>query len=97
MRDALTPEQYADLAAAPPAAGHGPWSRTDMLLASLLDAVRVGNYHFAVANGAKNAKAPEPTRRPGVDGGAVRALTAEGRAYLQRLRDNRGGTPSASS
>jgi hypothetical protein len=90
MRDALTPEQYADLAARP-AAGHGPWSRTDMLLAAVLDAVRVGNFHFAAAHGAKGARPPEPIRRPGVDGGNVHPLNEAGRVYLQRLRENRGG------
>jgi hypothetical protein len=91
MRDALTPEQYAALAGQPDG-GHGAWSRTDMLLASILDGVRVGNYYFATANGAKRLRPPDPTRRPGVGGGGnVRPISDEARAYLQRLRDNRGG------
>lgn len=89
MRDALTPEQYAQLTAAP-AKGHGPWSRTDMLLASIVDLLRVGNYHFAVANGAKNVKPPQPVRRPGVAPAGQQPLTADGRAYLEQIRANRG-------
>lgn len=90
MRDALTPEQYAALAAAPPQ-GHGPWTRGEMLLASVVDAVRVGNWQFATANGAKSSTPPEPVRRPGVErAGNVRAISPEGRAYLQRIRERRG-------
>lgn len=44
-----------------------PWSRAEMLLAQVVDAVNNGTYVLTVANSEKNAQvpAPEPVRRPG--------------------------------
>jgi len=48
-----------------------PWSRTDMLLAALVDEMRRSNWLFSVVNsrkGSKQPKYPDPIVRPGVAG-----------------------------
>lgn len=85
LRESLPAEEYAAMSAQSPERGvHGPWSRTEMLLAQLIDAARVGNWQFVLANlkeGAQQPAAPEPVRRPGVEPGVTRrpSLAAVGR------------------
>jgi len=44
----------------------GQWSHQEMLLASLVDAVRAQTYVLRRVNGDKSAKPPDPVPRPGV-------------------------------
>ncbi len=46
---------------------HGPWSQADMLLASVVDALRRLEWAYAVVHSKGSPpKAPEPITRPGV-------------------------------
>ncbi|MFD0276176.1 hypothetical protein ACFVHB_20045 [Kitasatospora sp. NPDC127111] len=88
MRNALTPEQREQAAqgARPDLA---PWTGTELLLASLLDAVRVQTAVAVAAAGGK-PKMPDPTPRPGIPpkNTTRRRLTDEQRRALDpRLRN----------
>jgi hypothetical protein len=87
IRDALTDDDLTQIAKEP-RRGHGPWSSTDLLLASAIDHLKWVIYAVYAAQGGK-PKQPDPLPRPGV-ATKRRALSPEGRAYLQRLRDNQG-------
>lgn len=90
IRDAIPDDELAAMAKRRDAeAGHGPWARSDLLLAAIKDSVDWLVYVTAKANGG-SPKEPEPYPRPGVVAKRRKALTAEGHAYLQRLRDNQG-------
>lgn len=72
---------------------HGRWSRSDLLLAALVDEVRFYRHDFATANSEKGKgpkKDPDPIPRPGVESKRARKLNDEQRTYLERLRQNRG-------
>ena len=84
QRDQLTD---AELAAAAEAENvpHGPWSRGDMLLAAVFDAV-LQLIHVQIRRAGVDADPPEPLRRPGVTG-VRRQANPQAIAYLQRIRD----------
>ena len=66
IRNATPPEDLEKAAAdARPEAA--PWSKVEMLLAQLIDAVNRGTYVLTLANSKEGAKVepPEPVRRPG--------------------------------
>jgi len=84
VRDDLTDEQLTAVGGQP-RRGHGPWSNTDLLLASAIDHLKWVIYAVYAAQGGK-PKQPQPTPRPGV-APKRRALSAEGSAYLRRLRE----------
>lgn len=93
VRESMTPQQLAESKAT----GHGRWSRTNHLLAGILDAVRVGNWQY-VASQVKQGQAgapPQPHSRPGIDDNVI-PLTAEAADYMdryyERLRTNHGST-----
>lgn len=64
MRDALTPEDRARLAARP-RSGHGQWSHTDLLLALAVDSIR--QQTWVLGEWKERPPAPEPIPRPGVE------------------------------
>jgi len=70
----------------------GQWSHTEMLIASLIDAVRTNTFVLQRVNGVK-VKAPEPIPRPGVPSKKRkkrRQLTPEQTALvLARIRGER--------
>ena len=91
LRDRLTSKDFQD---APEPDGWGPWSRTEELLAVLIDHVNWLQYATLAAAGG-NPPEPVPFRRPGVgQSGRERrihaALTA---AHVQYLRDHDGAAP----
>ena len=67
---------------------HGPWAKADYLLAAVIDAVNVLTYKVDSALGG-NYKF-EPVDRPFIKSKSG-ALDADQRAYLQRIREARGG------
>lgn len=83
VRDALDDDELLDMAKEPPR-GHGPWSNTDLLLASAIDHLKWVIFAVYAAQGGK-PKRPEPTPRPGVKR-KQRRLGADQFAHLQRLR-----------
>ncbi len=87
LRNAMTPEQLRQAAdgARPDLA---PWTGTEMLLASILDAVRNLTAVSLAAAGGKPTP-PDPTPRPGIPPKSTtrKRLTAEQRAALDpRMR-----------
>jgi hypothetical protein len=79
----MTPAQLAQAAGADGA--YGPWSLTDTLLARAGDALEWLMYAKTDGKGTK----PTPFPRPGVKS-AVTPINDEARAFLQRIRDQRG-------
>lgn len=97
IRDSLTDEEIAQFADSAPD-GHGAWSSETLRLAALEDAVnRLTAVTIFLAGDRKGQpKMPDPVRRPGLTGKAVKrkpVLTDEGRAYLKYLRENHGALP----
>jgi hypothetical protein len=94
--DALGPQRLAELAARP-SEGFGPWSRLDMRVASLEDAVNRVAWILMQVNSKEGTKVPkpEPVPRPGVAGKTRRrsGLSDDARNYLQYLRDHQGAMP----
>ncbi len=89
----MTDDEIADLAAKDPV-GYGRWTRSDLRLAALEDAVhqQTAMMIWLASDRKSKPRMPEPVRRPGIR--IKRAvLTDEGRAYLQHLRDNQGALP----
>lgn len=87
LREALTPEQLAEL---PEPDGHGPWSRTDHLLAALVDRASLLVWQQTQINGGKRTQPPPPLPRPGVEPvEGKRRVSAAGIAYLADLRERR--------
>lgn len=82
IRDALDEDELAKVAGRD---GHGPWSRTDLLLATAIDLLKWVIFAVYAAQGGK-PKEPEPLPRPGVASRRRRLGPAQF-AYLQRLRD----------
>ena len=87
LRDAMDEADF-DRVVAEPRKGHGPWSNSDMLLASVYDAVQRLT-HVQLMRAQVKASAPEPLPRPGVRSN-VRAINPAAAAYLAALRENRG-------
>lgn len=67
MRDVIGDEELARLskAHADDRSGHGPLSRTDLILFDVLDQLRWIDYAIYASQGAKPRR-PEPTPRPGL-------------------------------
>lgn len=81
IRDSLTPEARARLAAEAVDAGHGRWSRLEMLLAAQVDATRQQTWVLAEWEKGKRPPAPEPVDRPGVEKAKAKARS------IDELRD----------
>jgi hypothetical protein len=88
VRNGMDPDDLAEAAGADEAE-HSPWSMTEMLLASMLDEQRVGNYMFAQVNSEKPVgKPPAPTSRPGVKKPRKTGMSAAQRmAFDPRVKD----------
>ncbi len=69
-------------------AGHGPWSHTDLLLASVLDALHVLAWQNTQIHGSKRTSPPEPVRRPGLVKRRPQ-ISEAGVAYLTEMRERR--------
>lgn len=80
-------EQYTDeqLAAMPDDGPHGPWSRTDLLLAAVFDAVGT-LIHVQLARAGQATDPPPPLRRPGVLGARRREVNPQTKAYFEAIR-----------
>lgn len=91
LRDRLTSK---DFESAPDPDGWGPWSRTDELLAVLIDRIGWLQYATLAVAGGKPSE-PEPIRRPGVgmSGREQRIHAALTAAHIQYLRDHDGASP----
>jgi hypothetical protein len=85
IRDTIPDDQLAELSKRQPGR-HGPWSHVDLLVAALIDQVVLLRRDTAALHGAKLNGDFEPYPRPGVARKRRRALSAEGLAYLQRMR-----------
>lgn len=89
MRDALGEEQLrAMVEDADEPEGHGPWSRTDMLLASLFDQVAAMR-HEAVLVHSKPPGPPAPAAfpRPGVPRVRKKTVDLAAVRYLDEIRE----------
>lgn len=84
LRNQYTDEQLA--AAADQSTGHGPWSRAEMLLAAVFDALQVLT-HVQVSRAGVSSDPPTPLSRPGVVDAAKKPVSPQALAYLQRIRD----------
>jgi hypothetical protein len=100
MRDEFTDEELAEQAKAHAGEnhGHGPLTRTDLVLFDLLDALRWIEYGLYRSQGGKPPE-PSPTPRPGLvdpkknkkkELAGVAALNSAGLRHLQLLRATRG-------
>ena len=94
IRDSLTDDELANLASKDPV-GHGRWSRGDLRIAAVEDAVERQTHVMVWLAGDRKGKpqTPPPVRRPGVGARKKPTLSAEGRAYLEYLRANQGALP----
>jgi len=94
IRDRTPPEQLVaagEVEEGEQAAGHGPWSQTDHLLALLFDQIGELTYVTRALKGDKKAKPPKPLPRPGVgDQGKPKPINREAVEFLARIRENRG-------
>lgn len=95
--DALGPQRLAELASRP-GEGFGPWSRLDMRIAAVEDAINRVVWVLMQVNSKEGTKVPkpEPVPRPGVAGKAARrvaGMSEENRKYLQYLREHQGAMP----
>jgi len=96
MRDRFSDEELAAYAKAQDTQqGHGPLSRTDLILFDILDALRWIDYGVYRSQGGKPPK-PDPTPRPGLvdpkkkkDVAGVAPLNIAGLEHLQQLRVTR--------
>lgn len=79
-------DRYSDeeLAAMPEPKTHGPWSRSEHLLAVAIDALQT-LAHIQISRGGVKQDPPAPVRRPGV---VVkrREVNPQQIAYLERIR-----------
>lgn len=90
IRDGMTAEQ---LAALPAPAGHGPWSRTESLLADVCDRLEWVIYAVYAAQGGKPDK-PKPMPRPGVAAETPKVpMSPEVWAHMEAMRNRPGATP----
>lgn len=86
LRDAMGEQALADL---PAPDGMGPWSRSDMLAAQIVDCLTALAWMYASAHSKQTPPKPEPLRRPGVITRKRRRLTDAQRARLESLRTRR--------
>jgi hypothetical protein len=89
IRDGMSPEELADL---PQPEGHGPWSRTEQLLADVCDRLDWVIYAVYASEGGKPQQ-PKPMRRPGVVDRPVVPMSAEVMEHLTAMRNRPGSTP----
>jgi len=89
LRDGMDEAEF-DNVVAEPRKGHGPWSNSDMLLASVYDAVQRLT-HVQLMRAQVKATAPEPLPRPGVKSN-VRPINPAAASYLAGLRERRGAS-----
>lgn len=69
---------------------HGPWSETNLLLASLVDQVARARWDFSD----RKTPPPDPVRRPGVvTRNKVTPISPQAAAYLDYLREHQGAAP----
>lgn len=95
VRDSLTDAEQAALSG--DGEGHGAWSHSDLLLATIADAVHVLVWQQSQIHGKKRARAPKPIPRPGIKrsgaaaghGNDGRAVSPAGVTYLSELRERR--------
>lgn len=73
--DASESELARNSAQADPARGR--WSATESMLASILDAIRMGNWAYVQVHSEQSVPKPEPIRRPGVSGRRGKVMTLE--------------------
>lgn len=94
IRDSFTDDEIAELAGKDPV-GYGRWTRGDLRVAAVEDAVerQTALMVWLASDRKSRPRMPEPVRRPGIAAKRRPALSAEGRAYLQHLRDNQGALP----
>lgn len=85
VRDDLTPEQTAELAEDTVTRRHGPWSKSDMLLAAIIDRLGWVVYAAYHSQGGKPNK-PQPYPRPGIGDSAARAVNPIAVARLEERR-----------
>jgi hypothetical protein len=69
------------------------WGLPEQLLATVVDAVQVGNWQYAVANSKRKPPAPTPLPRPGVGGSKPKKKAAgiplsQARKYLAVVPDD---------
>lgn len=79
--------RYTDeeLAAMPDDGPHGPWSRTELLLAAVFDAIGA-LIHVQLARAGQSTDPPPPLRRPGVLGAKRREVNPQTKAYFDAIR-----------
>ena len=77
LRDSLTPEDRARLAAEAGDRGHGPWSHSEHLLALLVDVVQQQTWALAQWEKGHRPPAPKPLPRPGVDDKKAKPKTVD--------------------
>lgn len=88
LRDTLTDAQVEHMRKTQVDAPHGPWAKSDYLLAALIDAV---NVLTATVSGALGGKSDfEPVDRPFLPKRPASGLDDDQRAYLERVRAARG-------
>jgi hypothetical protein len=86
VRDSIPDEELAELAKKP-RDKHGVWSHEALRLAALEDQVKLLRRDIVAVLGGKLSGEFEPTPRPGVAPAKKRrALSAEGFAYLMKIR-----------
>jgi hypothetical protein len=93
IRDSFTDAELAAYQDAHPTEGHGPLSRSDLVLFDIFDQLKWLEYAAYASQGAKPPH-PSPRPRPGVvdssEDTKTRALDASGVAFLTDIRARRG-------
>lgn len=93
IRDEMSPEDLAEHdEAVSSKRKHGRWSKTNLLLASIADRIAVNTWQYVASKSPKGKAPPEPKPipRPGVETKTAGPMGSNQRAYLERLRRNRG-------
>jgi hypothetical protein len=70
-----------------PPDGHGPWSRTEMLLALLADQLVRLQWLYVSAHTKNPPPQPEPLPRPGIRPSARREVSRAALAYFEQIRE----------
>ena len=83
VREAMRPEDWKSLEDDDRPAQHGPWSRADHLLATIVD--RLAWLTWLQTDG--SGPTPQPYPRPGVDLSNVRGINPETERRLAYLRE----------
>lgn len=86
IRDQFTDAQLVEMSTGNDSSKHGPWSRLELLSASLINELRQLTYVQLVANGAKDAPKPEPVRTPGSSVPFRKPVDPRAMEYLQAIR-----------